>query len=135
MNETFLIDTSALIRFYRGQAGTQWDQLVCSGLVGLCEPVRQEFLRAVGGRPSYYEADTLLRETFPYCPTRDFAWEDAAELQQALADRGWHQCASPVDLLVAVTAGHHKMTVLHEDADFETIARVTGQPVRRILAG
>ncbi|WP_234318193.1 hypothetical protein [Streptomyces sp. NRRL S-244] len=40
--------------------------------------------------------------------------------------------ASPVDLLVAVTAQHHKLTVLHQDADFETIARITGQPVRRI---
>lgn len=50
-----------------------------------------------------------------------------------LADRGRHQCASPVDLLVAVTAQHHKLTVLHQDGDFETIARATGQPVRRII--
>ncbi|EYT80939.1 MULTISPECIES: PIN domain nuclease [unclassified Streptomyces] len=133
MSETFLIDTSALIRFYRGQTGEEWDQLVCSGLVELCEPVRQEFLRAVGGRPAYYDADALLQETFPYCPMRDSAWEATAALQQALADRGWHQCASPVDLLVAVTAQQHKLTVLHEDSDFETIARVTGQPVRRIV--
>ncbi|MPY62452.1 PIN domain nuclease [Streptomyces spongiae] len=53
--------------------------------------------------------------------------------QQDLADRGLHQCASPVDLLVAVTAQHHKLTVLHQDSDFETIARATGQPVRRIV--
>ncbi|MFF4014161.1 PIN domain nuclease [Streptomyces sp. NPDC001843] len=133
MSESFLVDTSALIRFYRGQTGPEWDQLVGSGLVGLCEPVRQEFLRAVGGRPAYIEADGLLRETFPYYPMRDSAWEDSAALQQDLADRGWHQCASPVDLLVSVTAQHHKLTVLHEDSDFETIARVTGQPVRRIV--
>jgi len=38
-----------------------------------------------------------------------------------------------VDLLAAVAAGHHKLTVLHQDCDFETIARATGQPVRRIL--
>nr|WP_206440873.1 hypothetical protein [Streptomyces scabichelini] len=41
--------------------------------------------------------------------------------------------ASPVDLLVAVTAQHHKLTVLHQDSDFETMTRATGQPVRRIL--
>lgn len=132
MTELFLIDTSALVRFYRGQTGPEWDQAVNSGLVGMCEPVRQEYLRAVGGRPAYYEADSLLRVTFPYHPMRDSVWDDGADLQRRLADKGWHQCASPVDLLVAVTAAHQKLTVLHADGDFETIARITGQPVRRI---
>ncbi|MDT0318307.1 PIN domain nuclease [Streptomyces millisiae] len=132
MTEQFLIDTSALVRLYRGQASPAWDDSAASGLVGLCEPVRQEFLRAVGGRPAYYEADGLLRETFPTYVMRESVWDDAAELQRGLADRGWHQCASPVDLLVAVTAAHHKLTLLHNDADFETIARLTGQPVRRM---
>ncbi|GIJ22293.1 PIN domain nuclease [Micromonospora lutea] len=132
MSEGYLIDTSALVRFYRRQTSPSWDQTVTSGLVGLCEPVRQEFLRAVGGRPAYYEADNLLRETYPYYPVRESIWQDTAELQQRLADKGWHQCASPVDLLVALTAAHHKLTVLHADADFETIARITEQPVRRI---
>ncbi|MFE1782495.1 PIN domain nuclease [Streptomyces sp. NPDC059506] len=132
MTETYLIDTSALVRFYRGQTDPSWDQTVASGLVGLCEPVRQEFLRAAGGRPAYYEAEALLGETFPYYPMRDAAWDDTAELQQRMADKGWHQCAGPVDLLVAVTAVHHKLTLLHADSDFETIARITEQPVRRI---
>ncbi|MFD5318437.1 hypothetical protein [Streptomyces sp. NPDC127098] len=42
---------------------------------------------------------------------RESVWDDAAELQRGLADRGWHPCASPVDLLVAVTAAHHKLTL------------------------
>lgn len=132
MREEFLIDTSALVRFYRGQTGPEWDQAVTAGLVGICQPVRQEYLRAVGSRAAYYEADSLLRETFPHYTLRDSAWDETAELQQRLADRAWHQCASPVDLLVAVTASHHKLTVLHADSDFETIARITSQPARRI---
>ncbi|MCP2274734.1 PIN domain nuclease [Nocardia amikacinitolerans] len=132
MTELFLADTSALVRFYRNQTGSEWDQVVGAGLVGICEPVRQEFLRAVGGRPAYYEADSLLRETFPYFAIRDSVWDDTADLQRRLADKGWHQCAGPVDLQVAVTAVHHKLTVLHADSDFETIARVTGQAVERI---
>ncbi|MFJ3927744.1 PIN domain nuclease [Streptomyces sp. NPDC090022] len=133
MSESFLIDTSALVHVYRRQAGPEWDRLIESGRVGLCEPVRQEYLRAVGGRAAYYEADGLLRSVFPYWPARDAVWDDTAALQQRLADAGAHQCASPVDLLVAVIAQHHRLTVLHQDNDFETIARVTGQPVRRIL--
>ncbi|MFI1150254.1 PIN domain nuclease [Streptomyces sp. NPDC020817] len=134
MSESFLIDTSALIRFHRRQAAPAWDEVVTSGVVGLCEPVRQEFLRAVGGRPAYYEADGLLRETFPYFVARDSVWEETAVLQQGMADVGRHQCASPVDLFVAVTAQHHKLTVLHQDTGFETICGITGQPVRRIAA-
>ncbi|MEV4012276.1 PIN domain nuclease [Nonomuraea angiospora] len=132
MTELFLIDTSALIRFYRGQVGAEWDQTVAAGLVGICEPVRQEYLRAVGGRPAFYEADSLLHETFPYYVIPDSAWDETSRLQRELADKGWHQCASPVDLLIAITARHHKLTLLHADGDFETIARLTGQQSRRI---
>ncbi|MFF5109855.1 PIN domain nuclease [Streptosporangium sp. NPDC000509] len=132
MTELYLIDTSALVRFYRGQVGTEWDQTVSAGLVGICEPVRQEYLRAVGGRPAFYEAGNLLQETFPYYVVPESAWDETSELQRELADKRWHQSASPVDLLMAVTARHHKLTVLHADADFDTISRLTGQPVRRI---
>ncbi|MEV1198492.1 PIN domain nuclease [Microbispora rosea] len=132
MTELYLIDTSALVRFYRGQVGAEWDHTVSAGLVGICEPVRQEYLRAVGGRPAFYEADSLLRETFPYYFIPESAWDETSRLQRELADRGWHQCASPVDLLMTVTARHHKLTVLHADADFDAIARLTGQPVRWI---
>ncbi|MFD5178419.1 PIN domain nuclease [Nocardia sp. NPDC058379] len=132
MTERFLADTSALVRFFRGQTGAQWDQLASSGLLGICEPVRLEYLRAAGGRPAHYEAASLLHDIFPYFPMPDSCWEQSAQLQERLADNGWHQCAGPVDLLVAVTAVHHKLTVLHADSDFETIARVTGQPTQRI---
>ncbi|MFJ9695398.1 PIN domain nuclease [Kitasatospora sp. NPDC101183] len=132
MSEEFLIDTSALVRLMRGQTGSAWDEAVTAGLVLLCEPVRQEYLRAVGGRTTYFEAVGLLRELFPYQHLRDDVWQVASELQERLAQSSRHQCASPVDLLVAVTAAQHKLTVLHQDADFETIAGLTGQPVRRI---
>ncbi|GIH28367.1 hypothetical protein Aph01nite_66770 [Acrocarpospora phusangensis] len=132
MTERYLIDTSALIRFYRGQVGSEWDQTVAAGLVGICEPVRQEYLRAAGGRPAFYEADSLLQETFPYYAIPDSAWEETSGLQRELADKGWHQCASPVDLLIAVTARHHRLTVLHADNDFDTISRLSDHPTRWI---
>ncbi|MFD6416889.1 PIN domain-containing protein [Streptomyces sp. NPDC060194] len=55
------------------------------------------------------------------------------ELQEALTEKGLHRSASIADLIVAVTADAHGLTVLHYDDDFETIAKVTGQPVRRVV--
>ncbi|WBB64286.1 PIN domain nuclease [Streptomyces sp. WMMC500] len=132
MREGFLADTSALVRFYRRQTSPGWDETVTAGLVGLCEPVRQEYLRAVGGRPDFYDADAVLHETFPYYSVPDDAWQQSARVQRHLADRGWHQSASPVDLIVAVTAAHHTLTVLHADRDVECIIRIIGQTARRI---
>ncbi|MEU0933862.1 hypothetical protein [Embleya sp. NPDC005971] len=37
-----------------------------------------------------------------------------------------------VDLVVAVTARHHGLTLLHLDRDFDVIAKLTGQPVQRV---
>lgn len=132
MTEEYLIDTSALVRFFRGQTGPQWGDAVAAGLVGLCEPVRQEYLRAVGGKTAFYEASQLLHEIFPYRFVPDDAWQETRTLQDDLARISCHQSAGTVDLVVAVTAAHHKLTLLHEDGDFETIARVTGQATRRI---
>jgi predicted nucleic acid-binding protein len=38
----------------------------------------------------------------------------------------------PSDLLLAATAEFHDLTVLHYDADFESIASATGQPTEWI---
>ncbi|WP_327676210.1 PIN domain-containing protein [Kitasatospora sp. NBC_00458] len=35
---------------------------------------------------------------------------------------GRHRSASAVDLVIAATAAHHGLTVLHDDADYRTVA-------------
>jgi predicted nucleic acid-binding protein len=60
----------------------------------------------------------------------DRVYQRAAEVQEALTERAQHRCAGPVDLLVAATAELENLTVLHHDRDYETIARVTGQPTQ-----
>jgi len=57
----------------------------------------------------------------------------AIDVQQALADVGHHRAPSIPDLLIAATAELSLFTVLHVDKDFELIARITGQPVERLL--
>lgn len=65
-------------------------------------------------------------------PMADRAYERAAQIQEALTGRGEHRSAGAVDLLIGATAQRHEPTVLSEDRDVETVAAVTGQPVRRI---
>jgi predicted nucleic acid-binding protein len=48
-------------------------------------------------------------------------WISAVQHRMALA--GEHRSASAVDLIIAATAAHHGLTVLHDDADYRTIAR------------
>jgi predicted nucleic acid-binding protein len=56
----------------------------------------------------------------------------ARHVQRLLASK--HQRGRKVpDLLVAAAAEEHGLTVLHYDADFDRIARVTGQATRWIV--
>jgi predicted nucleic acid-binding protein len=48
-------------------------------------------------------------------------WIDAA--QHRMARAGEHRSASAVDLIIAATAAHHGLAVLHDDADYRVVAR------------
>ncbi|MER5431889.1 hypothetical protein [Streptomyces sp. NPDC002588] len=53
-------------------------------------------------------------------------------IQEQLTAKGEHRSTGPVDLLVAAASEEAGLILLHDDRDFETIARTTGQPVRTI---
>lgn len=57
----------------------------------------------------------------------------ARQVQAELVDRGHHRSAGVADLLLAATAELEQLTLLHYDADFELIARVTGQPTEWVV--
>jgi predicted nucleic acid-binding protein len=40
--------------------------------------------------------------------------------------------ASPIDLIIAATAEHNRLTLLHCDKDFDCVARITEQKVVRV---
>lgn len=44
-------------------------------------------------------------------------------VQRKMARAGEHRGASAVDLMIAATAAHHGLAVLHDDADYRTVAR------------
>ncbi|WP_432975652.1 PIN domain-containing protein [Dactylosporangium sp. CA-233914] len=63
-------------------------------------------------------------------------WDVTESIRRVLATYGAHQGPSVADLVVAATAIRLKLEILHEDGDFETVARFVPQlRQRRISAG
>jgi predicted nucleic acid-binding protein len=129
---TFLADTSMVVRLRRGQEiQPRWVDAVRAGLVGVCPVVEAELIRATASRADRHQLRDQLRSIFAWHPMPDDAWRFVERTQDALVDLGQHHGPSVVDLLVAATADAWGLTVLHVDADFDTIARVADLRVRR----
>ena len=129
---TFLADTSMLVRLRRGRdIESRWLDAVRAGLVGVCPVVEAELVRATSSRSDRDQLRSHLRSLFGWHPMPDDAWRFVERVQDSLVDLGQHRGPSVVDLLVAATADAWGLTVLHVDADFDTIARVVPIQVRR----
>jgi predicted nucleic acid-binding protein len=129
----YLIDTSALHRLTQPQVASVLGPLIESGRVSVCPVTELEVLYSARNLADYESGARRFRLAFAWVPVPDRAWERAAEVQYELAKRGQHRAASIPDLLQAATAETNRLTLLHYDRDFETIAEVTGQPVRWVV--
>ena len=118
----YLIDTSALSGF----SATRLMRFVRprgSGLVAICEPVITETL-TIARATEYERVLADLLSTYLWVPVPDGAWDTVRLVGTRLAQRSCHQGLSVSDHLVVATAMHHRLTILHEDADFGTVAQV-----------
>jgi predicted nucleic acid-binding protein len=66
-----------------------------------------------------------------WLPVTEQIMDRALEVIAMLATRGQHRTPIP-DVVIAATAERHEATVLHVESDYERIAQVTGQSVRRL---
>jgi predicted nucleic acid-binding protein len=127
----YLIDTSAFVRLAREPAlRDAWREQIGAGVLSVCPVTELEILFSARSKSHRDEMRAVLREAFSWVIMPDRVFERAAAVQEILTDRGAHRSAGPVDLLVAVTAEAHRLTLLHYDSDFSVVADVTGQPVR-----
>jgi len=55
-------------------------------------------------------------------------FDRAADVLLRLAQIGMHRAVSLPDLLLGAVAERARLTVLHYDKDFDTLAKATGQP-------
>lgn len=128
----YLIDTSGLFRILQGEHRAAWADQLTSGVIATCPIVELEFLYSARSRADRTEKRRMLETVFAWVPMVDGACERADEVQQALTETGQHRSAGPVDLLIAATAERQRLILLCDDKDFEVVASVTGQPVRRV---
>lgn len=128
----YLIDTSGLFRILQDKLRQSWADQLTAGVIAICPVIELEFLYSARSLADRLEKQRLLHELFGWVPMSDNAWERAEQVQQLLTEAGSHRSAGPVDLVIAATAERERLVVLCDDHDFETVATVTGQPVKLV---
>jgi predicted nucleic acid-binding protein len=134
MTDVELADTSAWTNAGKSvEADRAFSDAVGDGAVAICPPVTMELLWTVRDASEFVARRDDL-DALPQFATDPAVWARAIDVFQKLAEHGplHHRRVGIVDLLVAATAELAGVPVCHYDRDFETIAEVTGQPVRAI---
>ncbi|GAB3767107.1 PIN domain nuclease [Microlunatus parietis] len=128
----YLIDTSGLFRILQAKLRQAWSDQLAAGIIATCPVVEMEFLYSARSLADRLEKIRLLHEVFGWVPMPHNAWERAQEVQQLLTESGQHRSAGPIDLLIAATAERERLTILCDDKDFRTVAKITGQPIKLV---
>ena len=128
----YLIDTSGLFRILQSELRKAWSDQLAAGVIAICPVVELEFLYSARSLADRLEKQRLMHDLLGWVPMPEGVYERADEVQQLLTEAGAHRSAGPVDLLIAATAERERLTVLCDDRDFQTIATVTGQPVKLV---
>jgi predicted nucleic acid-binding protein len=100
------------------------EPLITGGLVATYATLDAEALRSARSPGDHGRVRADRREAYEYLPTDDGHWQRAFDAQRALARSGRHRAVGIADLLTAVPAAEHGITVVHHDADFEIAAEV-----------
>ena len=129
----FLIDTSAAARMRLDAIADRLEPLITGGLVATCAPLDAEALYSAKTPEEYEQVRADRRDAYEYLPTDDGHWTGAFDAQRLLARTGRHRAVGIADLLTAVLAAEHGLTVLHYDSDFETAAEVLDFEHRWVL--
>lgn len=120
----YLADTSAVWRLLRRQIDDPWPRYVAQGLVSIAPPVEVELMASVRADRDYEPFFAMLGRTFSWCPALDDPWRQVIAVQRDLIAIGHHRGPSIIDILIALTAQEHSLTLLHADRDFDSIAKV-----------
>jgi predicted nucleic acid-binding protein len=122
----YLADTSVFARLSKPPVAAAFAPLAAEGRVAVSAPVIFELGFSARNHEDYI-AVTRRLDAFPIVPVTDGDQRRALAIQEGLSARGQHRAISLVDALVAATADSRQLTILHYDADFELVAKLSGQ--------
>lgn len=120
----FIIDTSAAARMREPVVASRLAPLIEAGVVATHAMLDAEALYSARSPSQYDQLQHDRRRTYKYLPLEDQHWQGAFEAQSRLAATGRHRAVGMADLITAVLAAEHRLTVIHYDSDFEIAAEV-----------
>ncbi len=120
-----LIDTSAWVEFLRNTGSSVCDLVdeLLTEEIAVCDPVRMEVLAGARNESHLLNLRRLLARAV-VLPTRPTDYDDAAMLYRRCRRQG-ETVRRLMDCLIASAAIRAGVPILHNDADFDTIARHT----------
>lgn len=128
-----LIDTSVIIQLLRdetGKAAKNWRKLVARDEFVLSRLTQAELLQGARDEDHWQQLDGYL-EGQDYVEAYGPNWRDAARIYFDLRRKG-STVRGVIDCCIAQLAIEHKLTLVHRDKDYETIARIRPLRHRRI---
>lgn len=127
----WILDKSAAARAGDPEVGRQLTQL--AGTLFICPVGELEQLYSARSANDYDELKSALHASFEIAPEPPDLLDRALQLQSDLAHHHgmWHRTPIP-DLLIAETALHHGLGVVHVDGDYDRIAEVRPLKARRL---
>jgi predicted nucleic acid-binding protein len=128
----WLLDKSAAARADSPRVESELEAM--AGSLFVCPVGELEQLYSARSAADYDALKSDLRASFEIVAAPPDVLERALRLQRDLAHHHgmWHRTPIP-DLLIAETALHHGLGVVHVDGDFERIAEVRPLTVRRLM--
>ena len=120
-----LIESSAWIEFLRETGSpvcNRVDELLDDD-IAICDPIRMELLAGVRDESDLTDLHRLLARTTPI-PTQSSDYDDAAILYRRCRQRG-ETVRKLLDCLIAAVAIRAGIPLLHNDRDFDVLARHT----------
>lgn len=120
----FIIDTSAATHMSHPEVKRRVRALLDGSVVGTTASLDAVAFAGTPARTDYERLLAYHRATREYLPTNDEHWHTALGAQRALAKTGEHGTVDIMDLLTAVIASVHKLTIIHYSAGFEAASSV-----------
>ena len=121
-----LVDSSAWIEFLRGAgspANVRVRILLAAGDIAICDPVRMEVLAGARDESDLRVLHRFLART-TLIPMQSSDYDDAATLYRRCRQQG-ETVRKLIDCLIAAVAIRAGIPVLHNDRDFDALARHT----------